>query len=82
MKKYGDTISKKNHLLIVQKTSQDGAVKDLVGGVVVVVEGDELVNLGAKNFDGDTHLHHHQKNHQDRDRCSRHCWSKKDFCFG
>ena len=35
----------KNHLLIVQKTSQDGAVKDLVGGVVVVVEGDELVNL-------------------------------------
>ena len=69
----------KNHLLIVKKTSQDGAVKDLVVGVAVVVVGDELVNLGAENLDGDTHLHHHQKNHKDRNRFSRHCWSKKDF---
>ena len=69
----------KNHLLVVEKTSQDGAVKDLDVGVVVVVVGEELVNLGAENLDGDTHLHHHKKTHKDHIHCSRHCWSLKDF---
>ena len=66
----------KNNLLVVEKTSQDGAVEDLVVGVVVVVVGEELVNLGAVDLDGDTHLHHNKKNHKD---CSRHCWSIEGF---
>ena len=79
---YGDTI-RKNHLLIVEKTSQDGAVEDLGVGIVVVVVGEKLVNLGAQDLDGDAHPHHHKKNHKDHDRHSRHCWSLKDlvlFC--
>ena len=72
----------KNYLLVVEKTSQDGAVEDLVVGVVVVVVGEELVNLGAVNLDGDTHLHHHKKNHKDHNHSSRHCWSLKDlYCL-
>ena len=68
----------KNNLLVVEKTSQDGAVEDLVTGVVVVVVGEDLVNLGAVDLDGDTHLHHNKKNHND---CFRHCWSLKDLDF-
>ena len=53
--------------------------EDLVNGIVVIVVGEEFVDLRAEDLDGGTSRHHNKKNHHNS--CSLHCWSMKDLLF-